>query len=256
MKIIEAALHLPEQSFHEGWFGDKRSLLVDRLYNDHEQMICEMQSLGWITWDELCEYFLTLPHFKSLNFDEQYEYLMLRSAAADNVLGMLYYDRTPYRSWMTYKNMKFINKERRANDKPLVPGQARRFTKAYLYYDVFIYMMRSDIAHNNITNIADLEKYADEYYSKIELLRKAYDYCVTYYLPVYRFMAGCGVYDDIDAYFINHKRKDIMFDDPKDDTPPIVDIAPMCWYLPETPCKLGLTNKELGRIPVPFTLCK
>ena len=64
-----------------------------------------------------------------------------------------------------------------------------------------------DASVSKATNIKELEDYVDSKYSKLEILRAAYIHSInSMYVSgdISNYVAGAGIYDDLDAWRINN----------------------------------------------------
>ncbi len=182
-------------------------IIIDRV---PLQELFEMMLLKWITYDELKEYiisYLNNDSNKSLSSNYKKEYwntCMSRAQQVVEYLKPLIGNFDPAPGVDACEHYSSLHK---ANDKPIISGQPRRFTKAFIPWEALISSFKYDAYVSKSNSIIELEKYVDSNYDRINILRIVYieginDYTRDAMERISCINAGAGMYDDIDAWLL------------------------------------------------------
>ena len=169
----------------------------------------ELFLLYWLTEDELEEALLYYPEYAECTNKEEYK--KVRMAAANIRLSRMFLNDKVhfYKDTKEYYIIRYnrLNKDlRKPLDKPIVSGQPRRFTKAYIPSMALLQCFRYAIPKYKLDSIQKLEEYVDNNFSRAIILLIVYKELLLHgeCLDV-TYWVGTGRYEQADADFIrNH----------------------------------------------------
>lgn len=196
----------------------------------------EMYVIGWLTKEECIDFFNTkiIPNATAKDIVTKTGEQLFNEALpfAQNFITEAFIAKgySKYNIAEKFNDFDFFRQLHAAFplkdcDKPMIAGQPRRFTKAYIPWETLFKTFNYLLLDGDINNMCELETFIDnKYKNKVDLLSFIYASTLsTPRFPIYFNIAGFGNYDFRDALEIKSGLKSYT------------NIN-----------KLGLTNEDLG----------